>query len=94
MKGQQQLQDTLQNNLLIDQIALFAKRNVFIANGNNILHQYAPRVDFTCNDHEERGFNFATKSIINVFFNNKEKNAGDLVKKSAVVDFKKRQRLK
>ena len=61
---------------------------------NDILHQYGPRVDFTCVDHMEWGFNFATKSIINIFFNNKEKNASDSVRKDAVVDFKKRQRLK
>ena len=61
---------------------------------NNILHQYAPRVDFTCIDHVEWGFNFVTKSIINVFFSNKEKIASDLVRKGAVVDFIKRQRLK
>ena len=61
---------------------------------NNILQQYAPRVDFTCIDHVKWGFNFATKSIINIFFNNKEKIASDSVRKDAVVDFKKRQRLK
>ena len=57
---------------------------------NNILHQYAPCVDFICIDHVEWGFNFATKSSINIFFNNKEKIASDLVRKDAVVDFKKK----
>ena len=39
---------------------------------NDILHRYAPSVDFTCGDHVAWGSKFATQPIINIFFNNKE----------------------
>ena len=60
----------------------------------SILREYSPLVRFTCIDHLEWGFRFSTKSIINVFFNNKEKIATDLIRRDNVVAFKKRQRTK
>ena len=40
------------------------------------------------------GFKFASKIIINVFFNNKQKIINATVRKDAVISFKSRQREK
>ena len=57
-----------------------------------VLKQYD--FDFTCGDHVEWGSKFAIQPMINLFFNNKETIATDSVRKDAVVEFKKRQRLR
>ena len=59
-----------------------------------ILNRYAPKVDFTCINHIEWGFKFATKPIINSFFNNKEKIDSDSVRKDCVAEFKRTKRRK
>ena len=56
-----------------------------------ILDTFAPKIEFTCDIHKDWGFRFATKIIINIFFNNKQKIAADAVRKDAVVAFKSRQ---
>ena len=58
---------------------------------NYILSIFSPKIAFTCDRHSEWGFRFSSKIIINVFYNNKQKFAGNAVRKDAVVDFKKRR---
>ena len=52
------------------------------------------KYEFTCENHQGWGFTFATKIIINVYFNNKQKLEKDSVRKYTVNGFKKRQRRK
>ena len=59
-----------------------------------VLREYGPIPHFTCEEHEEWGFNFASKIIVNIYYNNKEKLLNDEVRKDSVVGFKKRQRTK
>ena len=61
---------------------------------NYILKRYGSSPNFACETHEEWGFKFASKIIINIFFNNKQKIAKDSVRKESVNDFKTRQRAK
>ena len=49
-----------------------------------ILRRYASKVIFTCPSHTEWGFVFATKIVINIFFNNKQKTVTADVRKKAV----------
>ena len=53
-----------------------------------VLDSYAPRAMFTCEKHVDWGQLFATKSIINVFFNNQENVDNDTVRKDHVQEFK------
>ena len=57
-----------------------------------VLQQYGPKCEFTCEEHKNWGFVFATKIVINIFYNNKQKLAADSVRKDAVCGFKKRHR--
>ena len=41
--------------------------------GTYVMRQYEPESDFTCVNHLDLGFNFATNIIGNIFFNNKQK---------------------
>ena len=59
-----------------------------------VLSKYFPTVCFICDLHKEWGFKFASKIIINVFFNNKQKIINATVRKDAVISFKSRQREK
>ena len=56
-----------------------------------ILDTFSPKTEFTCDIHKDWGFRFATKIIINIFFNNKQNIAADTVRKDAIVAFKSRQ---
>ena len=56
-----------------------------------ILDTFSPKIGFTCDFHKDWGFRFATKIIINIFFNNKQKIAADAVRKDAIVAFQSRQ---
>ena len=57
-----------------------------------VLQRYGPKCEFTCEEHKNWGFVFATKIVINIFYNNKQKLAADSVRKDAVCGFKKRHR--
>ena len=59
-----------------------------------VLQNYGPVCDFTCNEHKSWGFHFASKIVINIFFNNAQKLAADSVRKDTVKGFKTRQRAK
>ena len=59
-----------------------------------VLRKYGPNCEFTCEGHQDWGFTFATKVIINVYFNNKQKLAKDSVRKDTVNGFKKGRRSK
>ena len=59
-----------------------------------VLDSYAPRAMFTCEKHVDWGQKFATKSIVNVFFNNQENVDNDTVRKDGVKEFKAPKRLK
>ena len=39
---------------------------------NYVLHCYGPESDVTCVNYLDWGFNFATKIVVNTFFNNKQ----------------------
>ena len=57
-----------------------------------ILTKYLPPVHFTCDQHQLWGLQFAIKSVINIFYNNKQKITADSVRKDVITGFKKRQR--
>ena len=59
-----------------------------------VLRKYRPKCEFTCESHQDWGFTFATKFIINIYFNNKQKLAKDSVRKDTVNGFKKGKRSK
>ena len=59
-----------------------------------VLRKYGPKCDFTCQQHQDWGFHFAVKTVINIHFNNKQKLAADSVRQDSVTGFKKRQRHK
>ena len=59
-----------------------------------VLRKYGSKCEFTCESHQDWGFTFATKIIINVYFNNKQKLAKDSGRKETVNGFKKRQGIK
>ena len=62
--------------------------------GEYVIKNYCANDLFTCYEHLEWGIKFASKIIVNVFYNNKQKLDTDLVRKSDVKAFKKRQREK
>lgn len=57
-----------------------------------VLKNYGPPCEFCCNEHNDWGNKFATKIIVNIYFNNKQKQSKDEVRKDAVSGFKTRQR--
>ena len=59
-----------------------------------VLRKYAPVPQFTRDDHEEWRFNFASKIIVNIYYNNIQKLLNDEVWKDSVIELKKRQRTK
>lgn len=61
---------------------------------SRILNRYGPKAAFVCEDHVAWGMKFASKPIINIFFNNKEKLCLDTVRKDAVAEFKALKRSK
>ena len=58
------------------------------------LKQYGPSCEFCCRYHKDWGLKFASKIVVNIFFNNKQKQSKDIVRKDAVSAFKTRQRSK
>ena len=62
--------------------------------GTYVLRKYGQQCEFTCDSHRDWGFTFATKIVINIFFNNKQNLSKDTVRKDSVIGFKKRQRTK
>ena len=59
-----------------------------------LLKNYGPSVDFTCNEHFDWGFEFASKIIINIYCNNETKFVLDKKKNEVLKQFKTRQRRK
>ena len=59
-----------------------------------ILETYSPKYVFTCEQHTAKGYKFAGKIVVNIFYNNKQKSTLDEVRKNAVTHLKKRQRSK
>ena len=57
----------------------------------HILSKFCYHGKFTCTVHENWGFEFASKIIVNVFLNNKKKLTNAKVRKDNVKGFKKRQ---
>ena len=39
---------------------------------NYVLNCYGPSCDYVCENHSDWGFKFATKIVINIYFNNKQ----------------------
>ena len=62
--------------------------------GQHVLSKFFHHEKFTCSVHEKWGLKFASKIIVNCFFNNKKKRTNADIRKDAVTTFKKRQRLK
>ena len=59
-----------------------------------VLRKYSQPVRFTCHHHLAWGMQFSIKSIVNIFYNNKQKISADSVRKDDIVGFKRRQREK
>ena len=60
-----------------------------------VLQRYAPAVNFTCEDHCQWGFTFASMPVINCFFfNNGKELDNDPVRKGNVSEFKRSKRQK
>ena len=57
-----------------------------------VLRKYSNSVRFACNEHLDWGMNFSTKIIVNIFYNNKQKEKNNTVRKSEVSGLKTRQR--
>ena len=57
-----------------------------------ILKIYYSSVDFTCEKHQEWGIKYVSRIVINIFYNNLQKETTDSVRKDQVKEFKKRQR--
>ena len=59
-----------------------------------VLKYCGPNCEFCCQYHLDWGVKFASKIVVNVYFNNKQKQAKDCVRKDSVESFKTRQRRK
>ena len=58
------------------------------------LEKYAARPTFSCITHGDFCRKLAITTTINIFYNNKQKYSYDRLRKDAVKDFKRRQRLR
>ena len=56
-----------------------------------IIKRYGSFPHFSFNMHHDWSSKFASKIVVNIFFNNKQKKSEDLVRKKTVTGFKKRQ---
>lgn len=64
-------------------------------NALHVLKNYASaRGEFCCDWHCDWGAKFASKIVVNIYFNNKQKQTQDSVRKEAIAGFKTRQRSK
>ena len=59
-----------------------------------VLKYYGPKCEFCCQYHLDLGVKFASKIVVNVYLNNKQKQAKDCVRKDSVESFKTRQQRK
>ena len=59
-----------------------------------VLKYYGPKCEFCCQYHLDWGVKFASKIVVNIYFNNKQKQAKDCVRKDSVESFKTHQRRK
>ena len=59
-----------------------------------VLKYYGPKCEFCCQYNLDWGVKFASKIVVNVYFNNKLKQAKDCARKDSVESFKARQRSK
>jgi hypothetical protein len=57
-----------------------------------VLNEYLDGYIFSCDDHMEKVKRLVVRCIINIFYNNKQKNEGDIPRKDNMKAFKKRQR--
>ena len=60
--------------------------------GTYVLKKYCVINNFTCIEHFDWGLKFASKIVVNIFYNNKQKMDTDAVRKSDLDAFKTRQR--
>ena len=56
-----------------------------------ILKLYSRHSEFCCEFHEDWGMKVASKIIVNIYFNNKQKKSKDITRKDAIKGFKLRQ---
>lgn len=56
-----------------------------------ILSLYSTHTEFCCQFHVDWGVKFASKIIVNIYFNNKQKQSKDVSRKDAIKGFKTRQ---
>jgi len=59
-----------------------------------VLKYYGPQCQFCCRYHLDWGVKFASKIVVNIYFNNKQKQSKDCVRKDSISSFKTRQRSK
>ena len=77
-----------------DIISLGGSQNRVRDVGSYILKMYGPKPDFMCDLHQDWGLHFASKMIMNIFFNNKRKETKAAIRKDDVVKFKATKRRK
>ena len=56
------------------------------------LEKYAPQMESSCETHIDSNRKAVIRIVVNIYFNRKQKLAGDSVRKQQVIGFKKRQR--
>ena len=56
------------------------------------LEKYAPQIESSCETHIDSNRKAVIRIVVNIYFNRKQKLAGDSVRKQQVIGFKKRQR--
>ena len=59
-----------------------------------ILKRYGSFPHFSCNMHNDWSFKFASKTVVNIFFNNKQKKSKDSVRRETVTGIKVNTRIK
>ena len=59
-----------------------------------VLKYYGPKCEFCWQYHLDWGVKFSSKIVVNVYFNNKQKQAKECVRKDLVDSVKTRQRRK
>ena len=68
--------------------------SVRIAAGEVLSDLQTDCTNFTCMKHDQWGKKFTIYSVVNIFYNNKQKKVKDFFQKAQVTDFKKWQRKK
>ena len=80
--------------VILDYAKYHIENNLVRHTAELLLKKYAPKSIFACDQHSEEGFKLASRTVVYIFCNNKQKICRDDVRKDAVKSFQKRQRSK